>query len=167
MRHGSHPHIPRGGIQPGGEEHLRQPSPIAVPNIEQEPLKYVALALTHLRREIAKIPVMLADQSKPFDEYNVQTLAVESNPLITLQPQWEFPEIIESIIITGPAAATATLKLGDRVWNLVMPATQILPLVGPLGICLSRSDDRILQPTIATGEWSLELMGHADTRGIW
>lgn len=167
MRHGSIPHIPRGGIQPGGEEHLRQPSPIAVPNIEQEPLKYIALALIHLRKEIAKLPPMIDDHSKPFDEYNVQTLAVESTPQITLQPQFESSEIVQGILITGPAAATATLKLGDRVWSVVMPASQVLFIGGPLGICLSRSDDRILTPTVATGEWSLELMGYADTRGIW
>ena len=165
MRHGINPHIPRPGIQPGGEEHLRQPSPIAVPDVEREPMKVVALALAHLRREIAKIPVMLADQSRPFDGYNVQSLATEAVPQITLQPTWEYPEIVESIIITGPPAATATVQLGDRFWTITMPASGILPLAGPFGISLSRSDIRQLTPTLATGEWSFELMGHADTRG--
>lgn len=165
MRHGNYPHIPRAGIQPGGEEHLRQPAPIAVPNIEQEPMKFIALALVHLRKQIERVATMAADNSRPFDEYNVQSVATESTPFVQVQPQWEYPEIIQSIIITGPAAATAVLQLGDRFWNLVMPASQILMLAGPLGIVLNRSDPRILTPTIATGEWSLELMGHADTRG--
>lgn len=157
-------HIPRPKIQPGGEEHLRQVPPVQVPNIEHEPLKFIALALVHLRNEIAKLPVMIADASHPVDEYYVQELAPPTISSITLQPQYETPEIIEAVLITGPAAGTGTLQLGDRLWPFTLPATQVLFIGAPLLVCLSRSDNRVL--TVNTpGAYSVELMGHADSRG--
>ena len=164
MVSGYHPHIPRPKIQPGGETHLRQPQQPQVPDIEQEPMKYIALALVHLRNEFSRLPAMIEDRSKPVDVYQPQTLGPESNMSITLQPQWEDPEFIESVLITGPAAATGTIQLGDRIWPFVIPASQILFIGAPLGICLSRSDARILTAAVA-GEYTFELMGHADTRG--
>lgn len=163
-----YPHFPRARIQPGGENHLRKPQQVEVPDFEQAPAKYIALALVHMRNELAKLPQMIEDRSKPVDEYNVQSLAPESDAVgstLMLQPQYETPEIIESVLVTGPAAGTGTIQLGDRLWPFVLPATGILFIGAPLGVCLSRSDLRVLTVTGTAGEYTFELMGHADSRG--
>lgn len=154
-------HIIRPKIQPGGEEHLRQPSKVGVPDIEQEPIKYIALALVHLRNTFSKVPKMLEDMSRPVDEYRVQTLAPDSESSITLAPQFETPELIRSILITGPTG-TVTVQLGERVWNLTIPASQFI-LISPLWLQISRNEPRILTAQ-TPGEYTLELMGHADER---
>lgn len=162
MTHPSYPHLPRPKIQPGGEKHLRQVPPVQVPSIEQEPLRYLALALVHLRNEISKLPAMIEDHSRPVDEYRPQELVPDSELTMTLQPQWETEERITSIIVTGPAGSIA-LQLGDRTWNLTIPATGIL-VIGPISLFLSRSDARILTAQ-TPGQYTLELMGYCDTRG--
>jgi hypothetical protein len=147
--------------------HTRQLEKVKTLDIDKEPMKYVALALVHLRNSMNDMAQMIGDESKPVDEYNVQSLAPEvqgASFTIEVLPQYETPEIIKSIVIVGPAAATGTLQMGDRVWNFVVPATGILP-VSPVAVCLNRSDRRILTAVSGTGEWSLELMGHADQRG--
>jgi len=144
-------------------EHLRQPEKVETPNIEHEPMKFIALALVHLRNEFSKLPVMIEDRSKPVDEYEVPaTLPVGGT--LTLQPQWETAEFIESILITGPAAATGTLQMGDRFLPFTIPATQILFIGAPMGMRLARSDARILTVQTA-GTYTFEIMGYADTRG--
>jgi hypothetical protein len=165
-RFDNYPHIPRPTIQPGlnGEDqrHVRNPVPLVAPG-EQEYTKMVALALLHLKNEISKLPVMIDDRSKPVDEYNVQSLAAESTSSITVQAQYETPERIDNIIITGPANAAVSLQLGDRVWSLIIATSGILH-IGPLGLYLGRSDNRVLT-AVTPGEYTLELMGYADTRG--
>lgn len=64
-------------------------------------------------------------------------------------------------ITATPLLATFTLQLGDRFWNLALPATGILEFSA--GIMLSRVDQRILTSSVA-GPWSLELTGRADVR---
>ena len=154
-------HIIRPKIQPGGEEHLRQPVKPGVPNIEQEPMKYIALALVHLRNTFGKVPKMLEDMSRPLDDYRVQTLTPDSESNITLQPQYETPELIRSVLITGPTG-NVTVQLGSRVWNLVIPATQFI-LISPLWLQIGRDEPRILTAQ-TPGDYTMELMGHADER---
>lgn len=55
-----------------------------------------------------------------------------------------------------------TLQLGDRIWQLAIPATGYLQL-GYVGLILGRSDARILTPA-TPGVYTLELMGIADRR---
>lgn len=154
--------IPR-HTKPGENElHSRHPSPIVTPDIETQPLKYIALALVHLRNSFAKLPRMIEDNSRPVDEYQTQSLAPESEVNLNVLPQWEDSEIIRSIIITGPAGAM-NLQLGDRNWNLVIPATGFI-VMAPLWLLLDREDNRILS-SATPGQYTLELMGHADTRG--
>lgn len=266
---------------PEGQVHTRNVSQIGVQDIEQEPFKYVALALVHLKGKLEKIATIVEDRSRPLDVYQPQTIAPESTPVITLQPAWEVPEKITSVIITGPATTalavpasggvsgnitspgagativnsapltglynitvtvwvsgtvgtadndniqlvfgatvinlsdvgtsvtpiqypfqlnpngngltvrtinagtvgsiyhaaitftpvnpsptspnTMVLQLGDRVWNLTMPASGILT-ISPIAVMLNRSDLRQLTVT-SPGEYTLELMGYADTRG--
>ena len=154
-------HIIRPKIQPGGEEHLRQPSKVGVPDIEQEPLKYIALALVHLRNAFTKVPKMLDDMSRPVDEYRVQTLAPDSESNIILHPQFETTELIRAILITGPTGAI-TVQLGNRVWNLTIPASQFI-LISPLWLQIGRDEPRVLTAQ-TPGDYTLELMGHADER---
>jgi hypothetical protein len=142
-------------------EHLRQPEGIEVPDIEHNPVKYFSLALVHLRNVLARIPVMIEDHSRPVDEYRVQTLTPEATSSMTVQPQWETAEIITSIVIIGPAGAV-TVQLGDRTWNLTIPAAGIL-VIAPIALILGRSDNRILS-SATPGEYNMELMGYADTR---
>lgn len=146
---------------------LRQVQKVDTQELERVPMKFVALALIHLRNQVEKIARMVVDQSKRVDEYQVQTLTIEADATVTnpleVLPVFEVGEIIESIIVTGPAGAF-TLQLGDRVWNLVMPASQFFFIGAPMGMMLSRNDRRLLSSSVA-GEWTLELMGRADTRG--
>lgn len=154
-------HIIRPKIQPGGEEHLRQPTKVEVPNIEQEPMKYIALALVHLRNAFTKVPKMLEDASRPVDEYRNQTLLADSETNIRVLPQYECAELIRSVLITGPTGAV-TLQLGTRIWNLTIPASGFI-LISPLWLQLGRDEDRILTAQ-TPGQFTLELMGHADER---
>lgn len=156
--------IPRGKRPHGSQVPLRQVTGISAEDIEQEPMKYIALALVHMKMQLQNLAVMSADHSRPVDEYQSQTLVAETtNNSLELQPQYEVPELIECIIITGPTGAF-TLQLGDRTWNLVMPATQCMTIGAPMRLLLSRNDRRVLTSAV-TGEWTLELTGHADTRG--
>jgi hypothetical protein len=155
----SHPHRAE---RPTGIIHERQlDKPAGIPDIETEPLRYIALALIHLRDQIAEQAKLLQDQGRPVDEYRPQTLAGDSETAITLQPQWESIERIEQILITGPAGQV-TLQLGDRVWSLTIPATGFI-LIAPVAIFLGRDDVRQLTAQ-AAGDYTLELMGFADTR---
>lgn len=142
---------------------IRQPLQPGVADIESQPQKYTALALVHLRNEMARLAVQIEDRSRPVDEYQPQEILGETETTITVQPQFETEERITSIIVVGPAGAV-TLQLGDRIWPLTIPATGVI-VIAPILLFLSRSDNRIL--TAATpGQYSLELMGFADTRGL-
>lgn len=154
-------HVPRPVIQPGGETHLRQPQQVQVPDIEQAPLKYIALALVHLRNSFSKVPKMLEDNSRPVDEYSTQSNVAESFLTLTVQPQWEQTELIRAILITGPAGA-CTLQLGQRFWNLTIPVAGYI-LISPIWLQLGRVEPRIITGNVA-GNYSLELMGHVDER---
>lgn len=141
---------------------IRQEQNSRVQDIEQQPLKYIALALVHLHNELAKLPRMIEDQSRPVDEYVAQEVlpATVNSPLLIL-PQWEVSEKITSIIVVGPSGLV-TLQLGDRIWPLTIPAAGFI-IMSPVAVLLSRSDLR--QLTFATpGVYSVELMGYCDTR---
>lgn len=149
--------------RPDGQVNIRNVSQIGVQDIEQEPMKYVALALVHLRKSVQDLVIMIEDRSRSVDAYQPQEyLAGSSSSNIELQPQWEAGETITSIIITGPAGAV-TLQLGDRFWPLTIPASGVI-VIAPIKLYLDRSDRRILSFS-TPGAYSLELMGYGDTRG--
>lgn len=142
---------------------VRQPVPITSDDLERQPLKFIALALTHLKNEISKMAVMIEDRSRPVDEYQPQEVIGETETTIVIQPQWDTTERITTVVIVGPPAGTPTLQLGDRVWPLVIPASGIL-VIAPINIFLTRSDTR--QLTVGTpGQYSVHLGGYADSRG--
>jgi hypothetical protein len=140
---------------------VRQPTGPGVSDIESQPQKYTALALIHLRNEMARLAVQIEDRSRPVNEYQPQEIVGELETTITVQPQWETTERITSIILTGPAGPV-TLQLGDRIWPLTIPATGII-VISPISIFLGRNDTRTL--TAATpGQYGLELSGYCDSR---
>ena len=143
------------------EIHGRNPGKVETNDIEKVPLKYVALAMLHLRNQMANLAKMAEDNSRPVDEYNKQTLAPESETILTIQPDWEVTEVIKSVMITGPTGAVV-VQLGDRTWNITIPASGFV-VIAPVAFFLSRSDVRQLTASTA-GEYTLELMGHCDNR---
>jgi hypothetical protein len=99
---------PRAGKPGDGRIPLRTQTGISASDIEQSPFKYVALALIHLRDQTSSIAKQIQDNSRPVDEYTPQTLAAEAESLIIVQPDWDMDEVIESIVIVGPATGTPT-----------------------------------------------------------
>jgi hypothetical protein len=152
---------PRAGFQPGADIGIREPIPLTAPG-EKTPAEYMAEALIELRDNLKAVVKMAGDATKVFDQYQPQTLLAESETTITLQPSWEYTERVESLLITGPAAATVTVQLGDRVWPLIIGVSGYI-YFDKLGVLLGRSDVRQLTASVP-GNYSFELMGHADNR---
>lgn len=125
-------------------------------------MKFIALGLIHLRQKLEELANFTEDRSRPVDEYQPQEIIGEQETTLNVSPQWETNERITSVLITGPPG-TITVFLGDRIWPLTIPASGVL-VIAPVSIFLSRGDTR--QLTSATpGQYSLELMGYADSRG--
>jgi hypothetical protein len=155
-------HIPRGRFQPGSRIPGRNVSEIHVTEeSEKTPAQLMGEAFSLMQRHLLDIANAQVDETKVFDQYLAQGLTGYSTNSITLLPSYEYTERVESIIITGPAGA-CTLQLGDRVWTITIPAAGIY-VIAPVAILLGRSDIR--QLTAGTpGDYTLELMGHADIR---
>lgn len=140
-------------------------APIQTENIEQLPSsEYLARQMALFSEALGKIARQAENRASPVDEYNTVPLTgAASESILTVMPQYEYvPEKIESILVTGPAAASIIVTVGDRQWSLVIPASGLLP-IGPVAILLGRNDPR--QLTCATpGTFTMELMGVADAR---
>jgi hypothetical protein len=67
-----------------------------------------------------------------------------------------------SVDIIPNGGFPVTLQLGDRFWNLVIPATGILE-ISPKRLMLAPYHQRILTATFP-GQYALELLGYADVR---
>lgn len=121
---------------------------------------FVLNSLMALRKSLGTLARLIENRGYPVDEYQTGTGA---GTVVSLIPTYDYmPERIESVIITGPPAAVITLQLGDRIWNLIIPAAGVLP-VAPLGIILGRSDVRQLTAAVS-GQYTLELMGYGQRR---
>lgn len=142
---------------------VRQPVPLTADDLDKNPMKFIALALTHLQRQFKRMAIAIEDRSMAVDEYQSQTLVGPITNQINLQAQYETGERITSIIVVGPAG-TATVVLGDRVMPLTIPASGIL-VIAPISIFIGRDDIRQLT-TATPGQINLILGGFADTRGI-
>ncbi len=153
-------YVPR-AVRPG--THIRQPEPITVKDIEDKPLKFIALALSALQRQFRRVATSIEDRSMAVDEYQSQTPTGPVTNTLTIQPQYETNERITSILVVGPAGA-CTVTLGDRVMPLTIPASGFL-LIAPVSMFIGRDDLRQLT-TSAPGQINLILGGYADTRGV-
>lgn len=125
---------------------------------------YIAQSMLKYQQSLDELARNTENRSRKVDEYNSAPLTGgASTTILTVTPIYEFmPELIESIIVNGPAAAVASLIIGDRQWSVVIPATGILT-IAPIAILLNRNDPRQLS-SVTAGIWSLELMGIADAR---
>lgn len=158
-------YIPRRAVRMGNDRvNIRQPARVTTEDIDKAPMRYIALALTHLHSVMAKLPGMIEDHSKPVDEYRPVSLAADSTSGFAVQPQWEVGEIITSILVTGPISTGFQLVLGDRTLNLFTNA-QGFCILAPISMILDRSDPRSIS-SATPGQWVFELMGHADSRTL-
>lgn len=154
-------YVPRAKIPVGTSIPIRETGRLKVPDIEKEPGKHIALGLAALYRQVNRIATMVADKSRPVDEYNNQTLAPESNLQLILQPQWEVAELIESIVITGPSTPTGNVTVQgvstpatDPGANTVIASISgaALTNVAPAGSTWEAEWVASLQGTIAAGD---------------
>ena len=150
-------------LPPDAVMHTRQPVPPRTTDEDVPASGYLTQGLTALLTQLDNIARQAENRSHPVDEYNSAALSgAGSSASVSVQPTYEYmPEKIETIIITGPAGGI-TLLLGDRIWALTIPATNVLVL-GPMALLLSRNDARTLTAA-AAGVYTLELMGIADQR---
>jgi hypothetical protein len=125
---------------------------------------YLAAGFLRYQEALTEIARQAENRSFPVDEYNTVPLSGGSTgTLMTIMPTYDFmPEKIESVLVSGPAAATATLILGDRQFPLTVPASGII-VIAPVAIILGRNDARQLTSAVP-GIWFVELMGIADKR---
>src|SRR5215831_590299 len=150
-------------LPPDSRISTRQPLPTETPDREQTAGEFEQIGLDRLRDQLQLIARKLENLGKPVDEYNSAAITgAWSSASLTVNPTYELvPEKITAIIITGPTGAIK-LQLGDRLWNLTIPATGIL-VIAPVAVLLSRTDDRILTPQ-TPGAYTLELCGFGDAR---
>jgi len=143
--------------------HTRQPVPPVTSDEEQGSRSYEERGLMMLREQLENIARAAENNANLVDEYNSAAISgAGSSTAVIVQPTYEYmPEKIEAIIITGPTGAV-TLTLGDRIWQLTIPASGIIN-IGAIGLVLSRTDVRQLTSAVA-GTFTLELMGIADAR---
>lgn len=138
-------------------------APIGAQDVEQFSPEYVAAGMLEMREALGTIARQSANRSNPVDEYNSAPITgTGTQSVVSVLPTYEYmPEMIESIIVCGPAGSV-TIQLGDRQWPVTIPAAGII-VIAPVALILSRNDAR--QLTAQTpGQYSLELMGIADRR---
>lgn len=121
---------------------------------------------------------MLSDQafnySHPVDEYAPQGMPSPASGAglltITVQPDYDMPERIETILVIIPVGATsALLQLGQRTMQLYSGVALTVPSVINMhvsGVILNSDDPRVLTLTGATTSAGfVQLCGWALTRG--
>lgn len=149
------------GAQLGEPIFTRQPNKPFDTDQQKTVFEYLAVGMHAMISQLGDLARQVDNRSRVVDEYQVQSSTVAAESVVTVQPIFDFvPEKIESVIITGPPG-NITLQLGDRFWNLTIPATGVI-VIAPVGILLNRNDLRQLTGT--SGSYSLELMGIADER---
>lgn len=122
----------------------RQVEPVTAPDIDEAPNQYLVKGMLKLHEQLGHLARIIDNRSRPVDEYRVQTLVVDSEQLVTVQPQYDqISERIESVFVMGPPNANCTVQLGDRTWYLVIPSTGEI-IISPVSLLLSRNDVRQL-----------------------
>jgi hypothetical protein len=131
---------------------------------------FAALRLHHMLQLLKDYAF---DHTHPVDEYGPQGLSPTSTAFpnsITVQPDYDMPERIDSVTVVTPVGATlSVLQLGQRTLTLYSGAALTTPLVQALqvrGIILNSDDPRVLTITgTLTSALYLGLTGFALTRG--
>lgn len=150
-------------LPPDAVIHTRQPVEPTTTDQETESPGYETIGAAQFAEQMANLARAIENRANIVDEYNSAAVTgAGSSAVVEVLPTYEYmPEKIESILITGPTGLVQ-LQLGDRIWQLTIPATGFL-LIGYCGVVIGRSDRRILTPTVP-GVYTLELMGIADRR---
>jgi hypothetical protein len=151
-----------------GPAHAESPSPMghqhvsyAVTENGEHEAAFVMMAAIH--KALTRMERRLYDHSHPVDERI--SLATAAPLTMTIQPDFEIRERIESVTASLPVGITsANLKLGQDTILLYSGAattTQIVVNLQGLGIQLDRDDERIITFTGApTTGFFLALAGH-------
>lgn len=154
-----------GKVAPGGVIPVRNAPTVQVLDSEMRPIEnYMVVAVSRIQKLLAGLARQLQDFTKPVDEYSiVSSYTPAGESVIEVLPTYDtLNEKIESIIVTGPVTTAFTLQIGDRTWTMSTDATGKV-IIAPVALLLSRNDRRILT-SVTSGNWNLELMGHADER---
>lgn len=154
-----------GKIAPGGVIPVRRMPSVRVEDSEMTPVEnYMVVAVSRIQKILQALSRQLQDFTKPVDEYSIVGGYSPSNEsTIEVLPTYDtINERIESVFITGPVSTAFTLQLGDRNWSMTTDATGKV-VIAPVAILMGRNERRILTSATA-GNWTLELMGHADER---
>lgn len=141
-------------MRPYPSESSRQAEPV-------DDSGFLRIGLERLEASFGRLATAIGNRSRKVDERRQQSLSGETTSLVPIIPDWEFSEIITSVIVSGPPATLCTVQLGNRSWQITTPATGIL-VIAPVQISLGRDDVRQLSSGTA-GNWGLELMGYCDT----
>src|SRR5580704_18050284 len=107
---------------------------IAPPPLELDPTdpQYLIKAFHALNTRALDIAKMVGDMSRPVDEYIENPTVSENVATLEVLPQFEqISERITSIVITASPGAVGTLQLGDRLWDITIPASGVLH-IGPI-----------------------------------
>lgn len=150
--------------EPPGRAYPRMPPTRAQNDTPIGDENWLREAVTRFDRSLSDLTTLIEDTSHRVDEFqNLPTTGAPNVTQIQTFPDYDiYAEIIESVVVTGPAGTAYTLQLGKRIWTLQMPAAGIY-VIAPLKLSLDRDDARILTSNTA-GDWTLELMGYADIR---
>lgn len=129
---------------------------------DDESLAYIRQEMQQLRRVVSDLAYLIESRTTEVDEKQYAQLTAQLTGFST-QAEYQ-SEIIESVVVTGPANAAFTLQLGSaaRIWNLN---------TGPNGFCviphlkirLEELDQRQLTSAVV-GAWTLELFGRQNPR---
>lgn len=120
--------------------------------------KWMLNTLARLYGELKNLSKIVEDRTKPVDEFTPQT-TMSTELTLEIQPTYEIPVRVTSILVTGPAGQTVTVTVGPRNWTVVIPASGVL-VIAPISMIVNREDHRTITATVA-GDYSLELMGWA------
>ena len=114
-------------------EDLRTPKRIETPD-EPYPAseKFLLNQLTELVQQIRGFNMWAGGKRFVVDEYQPKTLAADAETSLLVQPNYEFPEVIETVLVTGPSsnALTPTANAGsvlDPAANAVIASVGTLP----------------------------------------
>lgn len=95
--------------------------------VTQTKPSYMASLMSRHAVAMERLARQSFDKTHPVDEY-ISTLGVPSGGLITIQPTWETPERIESVLAyIPPGVSSALLTLGDRFIELIQQASGFTP----------------------------------------
>lgn len=140
---------------------------ISAPEISEQQVRDALLLRSIRYQQLADDK--LFDYTHPVDEYQPNGNNTGATPLLTIQPDYDMPERITSIVVIVPVGTTAAnIQLGQRTLPIYAGAALTTPTLFTIpecGFILNSDDPRIATFTGATAAGYFGLMGWALTRG--